>query len=92
MPYLIFLFGILASLYALYRFFLKANPDQIKKLFRTAIILCYGIIMLYFALIGRMIISLTLLILFIPFVISHYREKLRDQKQKSSEKENDNTE
>ncbi len=89
MPYLIFLFGILVGLYALYRFFLKANPDEVKNLIRISISLVYGIIILYFALSNRIIISLALLVLYIPFIISYYRSKLDKQSPKGDDKEND---
>lgn len=80
MPYIILGFGILAALFAFYRFFIKATPDQIKVFFRAAIIIIYSFVLLFFALIGRFIIALGLLLLSLPFVIIYFKNKLKQNK------------
>lgn len=79
MPYILLFFGLLASLYALYRFFIRASVDQIKILFGVIALFLYAFVLLYFALSGRIIISLGLLLLCIPFVIAHYRGKMKNK-------------
>ncbi|PCJ98610.1 MAG: hypothetical protein COA45_07785 [Zetaproteobacteria bacterium] len=75
MPILILIFGVLIGLYALYRFFIKATPEQVRSLFFYSIITIYGLILLFFAMTGRIIISIPLLLLSIPFIIAHLKEK-----------------
>ncbi len=75
MPYLVLIIGTLIGLYALFLFFAKAQPNQIRAFFRIVIIIIYGIIMLFFALTGRIIISIALLVLAIPFAIAYFKNK-----------------
>ncbi|PCI55992.1 MAG: hypothetical protein COB36_04140 [Alphaproteobacteria bacterium] len=82
MPYLILILGLIVGAYALYRFFIKATPEQVRSLIRYSIIIVYVLILLFFALTGRIIISLALLLLSIPFVIAHFKDKAqKDNKQ-----------
>ncbi len=74
MHYLILVIGIMVGLYALYRFFIKAEVSAIRTFFRICIIIIYAIILLFFAMTGRMIVSLGLLILGIPFAIGYFKE------------------
>ncbi len=87
MPYLILIIGIVIGIFALYRFLIKATPKQIRQLFLITIITFFSAIMLFFALSGRIIISIGLLLLAIPFIISYFRGK---QKAKNSKKKKDN--
>lgn len=75
MPYIVLGFGALIALYAFYRFFVKASPHQIKKFFRLIVLLVYVGILLFFAITGRVIVSLGLLLLCVPFVISYFKNK-----------------
>lgn len=86
MPFIILFFGIIATLYALYRFFIRASVDQIKTLFSIVGLMLYAFVLLYFALSGRIIISLGLLLLSIPFVITHYRAKMKNKPQSLDDK------
>ncbi len=87
MPYLILALGIIASLYALYRFFIKASPEQIKNLLLCTISAIFCLILIFFALTGRIIISLALLLISIPFIISHFKSKSakKDNKKKQDD-------
>src|SRR6056297_1693709 len=75
MPYIVLGFGALLALFAFYRFFVKASPRQIKKFFRIVVLLVYVGILLFFAVTGRVIVSLGLLVLCVPFVISYFKNK-----------------
>lgn len=80
MPYLILIIGLLVGIYALIRFFAKARPSQIRAFFRILIITIYFVILLFLALTGRIIISIALLILAIPFGISYLKGKMLSNK------------
>ncbi len=84
MPYLILIIGLIIGIIALYRFFIKASPKQIRKLFLISIIVIYSAIMLFFALSGRIVISIGLLVLSVPFIISYYRNKNKDKNKDKS--------
>lgn len=74
MHYIVLIIGVLVGLYALYRFFIKAEVSAIRTFFRICIIIIYAIILLFFAMTGRIIISLGLLLLGIPFAIGYFKE------------------
>ena len=82
MPYLILVIGMIVGIYALMRFFSKASPKQIKSFIHIVIIVIYCMIMLFFALTGRIIISIALLTLVIPFSISYFKGKKKERKDK----------
>lgn len=79
MPYIVLGFGILVGVFAFYRFMLKASVDEVRSFFRLAAIVIYGILVLAFALYGRIAISIGLLLLCVPFVISYYRGKMKEK-------------
>ncbi len=87
MPYLILALGLIVGVFALYRFFIKATPAQIKTFFRICMLIAYTATMLFFAMTARIFISIGLLFLGIPFVIGYYREKknARSQIDKTSD-------
>ena len=85
MPYLILVIGALIGLYALFRFLTKATPSQIKVFFRIVIIVIYCVIMLFFALTGRIIISISLVVLAIPFAIAYFKGKNKKEDKKDDE-------
>tara|TARA_R110002072_G_scaffold59000_3_gene150082 strand:- start:346 stop:621 length:276 start_codon:yes stop_codon:yes gene_type:complete len=79
MPYIILIAGIIIGLFALYRLFINANPAQIKHAMRVIIIVIYVGILLFFALRGLFVVSLALLVLCVPFVISYFKAKMNKQ-------------
>lgn len=92
MPYIVLGFGILLGVFAFYRFMVRASVDEVRTFFRIAAIVVYVIVMLGFALFGRVAISIGLLLLCVPFVIGHYRAKMKskpDQNNKKSDDHND---
>ncbi len=70
MPYIILILGIITALYALYRFLIKANPRQVKSLFKIVFASIFILVLFFFAATGRIIISIGLVVLSIPFLIS----------------------
>lgn len=89
MPYIVLGFGILVGVFAFYRFMLKASVDEVRSFFRLAAIVIYGILVLAFALYGRIAISIGLLLLCVPFVISYYRGKMKEKADKPKDSGDD---
>jgi Ca2+/Na+ antiporter len=87
MQYLIFAFGIIIGIFALYRYFINARPEDIKRFITHAFIGLFVLILLYFAMSGRILVSLALLVVSMPFIVIHYRKK----KKSTSPKDQDNT-
>lgn len=81
MPYLVLILGIIIGLYALYRFFIKASPEQVRNLIHYTIVTLFCLVLIFFALTSRIIISLALLTLSIPFIISHLKGKTKSKKE-----------
>jgi len=86
MPYLILIFGILVAGFALYKFLVRASVEQVRFLFRTVFFVLYCGMLLFFAMTGRIIISIGLVLLLCPFIIAYFRKK------KSLKKDNQDTE
>lgn len=81
MPYILLVLGLLIGAYALYRFFIKANTQQIRALFLTASIATLVIALFFMALTGRLAAALALAAAIIPFVIAHLRESKKREEQ-----------
>ncbi|NCT40988.1 MAG: DnaJ domain-containing protein [Alphaproteobacteria bacterium] len=75
MPYLLLVFGLLIGAYALYRFFINANIQQIKALFLAACIATLVIALFYMALTGKLAAALGLATAIVPFVFAYLRER-----------------
>ncbi len=85
MPYLVLILGVIAGLYALYKFFIKASPEQVRSLILYSVIVLYVLILLFFAITGRIIISIVLLLLSVPFVIAHFKGKAQKDNEQDEE-------
>ena len=85
MPYLVLVLGLIVGVYALFRFFVKASPEQVRNLIRYSIIAVYILILLFFALTSRIIISIVLLLLCVPFVIAHFKAKTEEDNKQDEE-------
>ena len=92
MPYLILVIGLIVGLFALYRFFINAQPEAIRTFFRVCIIIAYAAVMLFFAMTGRIFVSIGLALLGIPFVFSYYRIKKQRRLENSSNNHDDEEE
>ena len=75
MPYLLLIIGVVIALFALYKFFIKADIQQIKALFLTAFFTIIVFALLVLSLTGRLPAALALLGAMIPFAIAHLRDK-----------------
>ena len=75
MPYLLLIIGVTVGLYALYRFFVKADIQQIKALFLTAFFTVIVIAMLILSLTGRLPAALALMGAMIPFGLAYLRDR-----------------
>ena len=89
MQYLIFTFGIIIGAFALYRYFINAKPEDIKRFITHAFIGLFALILLYFAMSGRILVSLALLVISMPFIIIHYRKKQKAASPKDLNDTND---
>ncbi len=75
MPYLILAIGLIIGVFGLYRFLINAPVEAVRTFFRICIIIVYVAVMLFFAMTGRIFVSIGLLLLTLPFVLSYYKEK-----------------
>ena len=90
MPYVILIFGLIAAIYAFYLFMLKSDVADVRRFLRLALALLFGVVLLFFAMTGRIIVSLGLLLLCIPFVLSYIKGQkptVEDNSAQSSEDE-----
>ena len=83
MPYLILIIGVIIGIGAFYLFFLKASPDQVKRSLSFIGATIYAIVMLFFAVTGKMIIALIMLIPIIPVALRYFRK----QKEKNDDQQ-----
>lgn len=74
MPYVLLILGLIIGVYALYRFFLKANVRQIKSLFLAALLLALCIALFYMAVTGRLIAAIALIPPLAPILWGIYKE------------------
>lgn len=79
MPYLIFIIGLLIGIYAFYRYFITARPDDIKSFFANGFVGLYILFLLFLAFSGRILIALGFLVLAMPFVISNYKSRVKEK-------------
>ncbi|MCD8497085.1 MAG: DnaJ domain-containing protein [Alphaproteobacteria bacterium] len=68
MPYLLLVIGLALAAYALFRFFLKAGPAEIKAAFLTATLVALAIALFYMAVTGRLPAAIALVAAIIPFI------------------------
>jgi len=80
MPYIVLAIGALTALFAFYRFFISATPQEIRRVILYFLCMTYMLVLLYLAMSERIFIALGLLILAIPFVISYFRNKEKRKK------------
>jgi hypothetical protein len=78
MPYLLLALGLALALYALFRFFLKAGPQEIKAAFLTALLAALALAMLFLAVTGRLPAALVLMVALLPFLPGYFRKKAED--------------
>lgn len=75
MPYLILAIGLLFAVVALYRFFLKAEPRQVKAMFLSLLAGGVGLAALILTLTGRLPVALAVLAALWPIGVSYLRNR-----------------
>ncbi|MGH1375654.1 MAG: hypothetical protein ACRBCK_04815 [Alphaproteobacteria bacterium] len=85
MPYLILIFGLIAAAYAFYIFMVKASVADVRGFIFIALALVFGVVLLFFAMTGRIIISLGLFLLCFPFILSYIKGRKKPPSPDSSQ-------
>lgn len=75
MPYLILIIGLIIGAVALYMWFLNAETDKVKNAIRGVALAFYALILIFFAVTGRIIVSILLLVIAFPFLLAYIRDK-----------------
>ena len=75
MPYLILIIGLLVGGIATYMWFLNSEARQVKQAIRTVALAFYVLILIVFAVTGRIIVSILLLVVAFPFLLAYIRNK-----------------
>lgn len=83
MPYLLLLLGLIIGIYALFRFFLKASPDDIKALIQAivTIVLCLALFVL--SVTGRLPAAIAIVSAMAPFAMAYYTAHKRKRNTQS---------
>lgn len=89
MPYIILVVGVIIGLYALYRFFLNANVQQIKAFGLSFLAMILGGAIFALAITGRFPAAAALIAAMIPVImgILQVRQKIREQASPAAELE-----
>lgn len=66
MPYVLLILGVGLGLYALYRFFLKASPKEIRTFFLAALTIVILLALFYMAVTGRLAPAVALVVALFP--------------------------
>ncbi len=75
MPFLILAIGIIIGVFALYRFFITSPVETVKKFLNICFVIVIAAIMLFFAMTGKIFISIGLALLLVPIAISRNKKK-----------------
>lgn len=77
MPYLLLLIGLILGIYALYRFFLTADIDQIKSLILAAFTITVCLALFILAVTGRLPAAIALISAMAPFAVAYYTKRMK---------------
>lgn len=77
MPYLLLLIGLILGIYALYRFFLTADIDQIKSLILAAFTITVCLALFILAVTGRLPAAIALISAMAPFAVAYYAKRMK---------------
>lgn len=77
MPYLLLILGLLIGIYALSRFFVKADVDDIKALILSAFTITVCVALFILAVTGRLPAAIAIVAALAPFVVAFYTKKMR---------------
>lgn len=81
MPYLLLVIGLLVGLYALYRFFMKANVEQIKSFLFAAITLVLCLALFILAITGRLPAAIAIVVAMWPIALGWWKMKSRQKQE-----------
>ena len=85
MPYLLLVIGLLIGLYALTRFFMKANVDQIKSFLFAAVTLVMCLALFVLAITGRLPAAIAIVVAMWPIALGWWKMKHRKEVPESSD-------
>lgn len=77
MPYLLLLIGLILGIYALYRFFLTADIDQIKSLILSAFTVTVCLALFILAVTGRLPAAIAIISAIAPFAVAYYTKRMK---------------
>lgn len=77
MPYLLLVIGLLIGIYALSRFFVKADVDDIKALILSAFTITICVALFVLAVTGRLPAAIAIVAALAPFIVAFYTKKMR---------------
>lgn len=80
MPYLLLVIGLIIGIFALYRFFINANIEQIKSFFLASITITICVALFFMAVTGRLPAAIALVSALAPFVVAYYSKRMRQKK------------
>lgn len=75
MPFVIIFAGAVLAIFALYRYFLKATPHQIKTLFLSVAAIAIGLGAFFLAVTGRLPAAIAILAVLCPLAISYLKSR-----------------
>lgn len=77
MPYLLLLIGLIIGVYALSRFFLKAQPEDIKALIMAFMTISVCLALFILSITGRLPAAIAIISALAPFIMAHYSARKR---------------
>lgn len=75
MPYLLLVLGLIIGIYALYRFFIKADINQIKSLILASITITICLSLFILAVTGRLPAAIAIVSAIAPFIVAYYARR-----------------
>lgn len=75
MPYLLLFIGLLIGIFALYRFFINADVDQIKSLILSAFTVTVCLALFILAVTGRLPAAIAVVSAIAPFAVAFYTKR-----------------
>ena len=77
MPYLLLILGLLIGTYALYRFFIRADINQIKSLILAAFVITICVALFVLSVTGRLPAAIAIVSALSPFLVAWFSQKRR---------------
>lgn len=91
MPYILLALGAGIALYAFYKFFINANPHQIKIFAISLITVILSIAMFFMAITGRLTTAIGLFVALLPFIRGFFVIRDKDKGKSSAEQDSTST-